>query len=388
MTDSKPAIAIIGGGIGGLTAGLALRKCGFDPVIYERAPAFGEVGAGISLSPNAVKVLEWLGLGDYLKHTANEPLEQLLFHGLTGDPLMNIDRRTCRETYGAAYYQMHRADLMEELVARFGNEKCVMNSAFSGLDQHESGVSLLFADGARAEADIVIGADGLRSVVRDILFDTPAPIFSGHVAWRALIPASRLSPLSVERKNINHIGAGRNLVTYPVRGTGLVNMVALTRSDEWAEESWNAKASRAELAAMFDGWQDYVVDVIAQVPEDELYRWGLFIREPLHQWVKGSAALLGDAAHPMLPYMGQGASSTIEDCAVLGRAFAETDDPLAALALYAKTRVERAAFLQAESNVGGDRLQALDPYVLRDSPPTDEDALGIFKYDPVTVGLG
>lgn len=381
-------IAIIGGGIGGLTAALALRKCGLRPVIYERAPEFGEVGAGISLSPNAVKVLEWLGMGDFLAANANEPLEQLLFHGETGDTLMEIDRRTCRATYGAAYYQMHRADLMAELVARFGAEDCRMGRSFSGLDQHDNGVSLMFADGSSEEADIVIGADGLRSIVRDILFDTPAPTFSGHVAWRALIPGHLLGERAKARTNVNHIGSGKNLVTYPVRGTDLVNMVALTRSDNWAEESWNAKASREELAAMFTGWTDYVGEVIAKVPDDELYRWGLFIREPLARWVKGRTALLGDAAHPMLPYMGQGASSAIEDAAILGRCFAAADDPLAALSLYEETRVERAGFLQAESNVGGDRLQAFDPYVLRDNPPKNEDALGIFKYDPVTAVLG
>ncbi len=381
-------IAIIGGGIGGLTAGLALRKCGHKPVIYERAPAFGEVGAGISLSPNAVKVLEWLGMGEFLKANANEPVEQLLFHGENGDTLMEIDRRTCRDTYGAAYYQMHRADLMAELVARFGSEDCRMDQSFSSLDQSADGVTLHFANSDSERADIAIGADGLRSVMRDILFDTPAPTFSGHVAWRALIPAERLGARSVERTNVNHIGSGKNLVTYPVRGTKLVNMVALTRSDDWAEESWNAKASREELAAHFDGWTDYVTQVIAQVPEDELFRWGLFIREPLHHWVKERTVLLGDAAHPMLPYMGQGASSAIEDAAILGRAFAACDDPLAALSLFEATRVERAAFLQAESNVGGDRLQALDPYILRDNPPKNEDALGIFKYDPVTAELG
>ncbi len=380
-------IAIIGGGIGGLTAGIALQRAGFDPVIYERAPAFGEVGAGISLSPNAVKVLEWLGMTEFLAENANEPLEQLLFHGHTGETLIEIDRRTCRETYGGSYYQMHRADLMDELVRLFGGN-CQFGKELVGAEQSEGAAKLAFADGSHGEADIVIGADGLRSILRDILFDTPEPTFSGHVAWRALIPADRLSPRSVERSNINHIGAGRNLVTYPVRGTELVNMVAMSRSDDWAEESWNAKASRDDIAAVFAGWTDYVDQVIAAIPEDELYRWGLFVREPLMQWTRGCFTLLGDAAHPMLPFMGQGASSAIEDAGILGRAYAAETDPLAALSLYEQTRVERAAFLQAESNVGGDRLQALDPYQLRDNPPKNEDALGIFKYDPVTAPLG
>lgn len=380
-------IAIIGGGIGGLTAGIALKRSGHEPVIYERAPQFGEVGAGISLSPNAVKGLEMLGFGDFLKAKANEPLDQFLFHGLTGEKLLNYDRRACRETYGGAYYQMHRADLLSGLIREFGKEDCRMDSGLAGFSQTEQGVTLQFADGTNEQADIVIGCDGLRSVIRDALFDTPDPKFSGHVAWRALVPGQALSPRATERSNINHIGPGQNLVTYPIRGTDWVNIVALTRADGWAEESWNAKAAPAELAALFEGWADYVTQAIAAIGPDDLYRWGLFVRTPLDQWVKGRVALLGDAAHPMLPYMGQGASSAIEDGVVLGRCFGERSDPLEALAMYQRARVDRCAFLQAQSNVGGDRLQALDPYFLRDNPPENEDALGIFSYDPAGVEL-
>lgn len=387
MTKIPTTIAIIGGGIGGLTAGIALQKAGFAPVIYERAPEFGEVGAGISLSPNAVKGLEMQGFREFLAERANEPLDQFLFHGLTGEQLLNYDRRSCRDTYGGAYYQMHRADLLAGLVAAFGAENCRMGKSLTGLSQSESGVTLRFADGTEERADCVIGVDGLRSVIRDILFDTPEPTFSGHVAWRALVPGVKLSARATARSNVNHIGPGQNLVTYPIRGTGLVNIVALTRAEGWTEESWNAKAHPSELAALFEGWADYVTDAIAAIGSEDLYRWGLFIRTPLSQWVKGRIALLGDAAHPMLPYMGQGASSAIEDGVVLGRCFAQGADPVEALQLYERARVERCAFLQAESNVGGDRLQALDPYFLRDNPPKNEDALGIFSYDPTSVEL-
>ncbi|QIG53623.1 NAD(P)-binding protein [Altererythrobacter sp. BO-6] len=380
-------IAIVGGGIGGLTAGIALQKAGYEPLVYERAPQFGEVGAGLSISPNAVKGLESLGFADFLRATCNEPLDQFILHGQTGEQLQRFDRRDCRETYGGSYYQIHRADMLDALVKAFGTRNCRMGKSLKTLEQRKDHILLGFDDNSSAEADIVIGVDGLRSVVRDILFDTPDPKFSGHVAWRALIPGNRLSPRATERSNINHIGAGQNLVTYPIRGTELVNMVALTRASGWVEESWNAKAKPAELAALFEGWAPYVTEVIAAIGEDDLYRWGLFIREPLKQWVKGRIGLLGDAAHPMLPYMGQGASSAIEDAVVLGRCFAACKDPVDALSFYERARVERAAFLQAESNLGGDRLQALDPYVLRDNPPKNEDALGIFSYDPSTVEL-
>ncbi len=378
-------IAIVGAGIGGLTAGLALQQAGFDPVIYERTPMFGEVGAGLSISPNATHGLNVLGLADWIAAHANEPLEQGLFHGETGEHLRTFDRRTTRETYGAGYVQVHRTDLHEALAERFGVENCRLGAELSGITADGT---LRFANGALIRHDVVIAADGLRSVVRDAMFDPDPPQFSGHVAWRALVDAALLGPEYVERRNTNHIGPGSNFVTYPVRGEQLVNIVILTRSAEWAEESWSAKGDIAELRAHFSGWCPHVERAIDAIDESQLFRWGLFIRKPLDSWVRGRVALLGDAAHPMLPYMGQGASAAIEDGIVLGRAFASEAEPEVALALYEASRIKRAAFLQAESNLGGDRLQALDPYALRDMPVQNEDALGIFSYNPVSVELG
>ena len=378
-------IAIIGGGIGGLTAGLALQQAGFDSIIYERAPVFGEVGAGLSISPNATHGLIALGFADWLARYANEPLEQCLFHGETGEPLRTFDRRTARERYGAGYVQVHRADLHEALVQRFGSQNCRLGAELTGI---VADGTLKFADGTTLQHDLVLAADGLRSITRNALFDPNLAQFSGHVAWRALVDAALLSPDYVQRRNTNHIGPGRNFVTYPVRSKSLVNIVMLTRSSGWTEESWSAKGDIADLRSHFAGWCPYVQRVIAAIDECQLYRWGLFIRKPLAGWVNGRVALLGDAAHPMLPYMGQGASSAIEDGIVLARAFAAEAEPVRALALYAASRIERTSFLQAESNLGGDRLQALDPFVLRDMPVQNEDAMGIFSYNPVTVPLG
>lgn len=380
-------IAIIGAGIGGLTAGIALRKAGLDVCIYEAAPQFGEVGAGISMSPNAVHGLRSLGLGDFLEEHANEPVEQRLYHGETGELLQPIDRRATREKYGAPYLQLHRADLLNALIAAFGANNCVMDHTLTGIESKADGAALSFANGSTAQADIVIAADGLRSVVRDALFETKPPEFSGHIAYRGLIPAEKLSELSTQPLNINHIAFGRNIVTYPVRGREIVNVVALSKADGWAEEGWSVKADKAQLLAKYEGFAPYVQKVLAAVNEEELYCWGLFIREPLETWRAGRAVLLGDAAHPMLPYMGQGASSAIEDGVVLGRAFAECEGVDAALDCYVATRIERASILQRESNLGGERLLAIDPDMFRDTPIKDEDALGIFAYDPVTTPL-
>jgi salicylate hydroxylase len=370
-------IAIIGGGIGGLTAAMALKQAGQDVTVYERAPAFGEVGAGISITPNAAKGLYALGLKNFLESEANQPLDQFILFGETGETLQAIDRRTARDTYGAPYYQLHRADLLDTLIA--GADQCVMDKTLTGIDQNDGGVILHFADGSNVEADYAIAADGLRSVARDLLFNTPEPQFSGHIAWRALVPAAALPKAYVARSSVNHVGPGRNFVTYPVRGTHYVNMVALTRSEDWAEESWTAKANRAELAAEFEGWVEFVQTAIAAIPKDAIYRWGLFLREPLTTWAKGRVALLGDAAHPMLPYMGQGASCAIEDGVVLGRCFAGGGDPLAR---YEKARIDRGTMLQRESNLGGERLQALNPEIIKSIDIKNEDALGIFRYDP------
>ncbi len=380
-------IAIIGAGIGGLTAGIALKKAGFQVRIYEKAPEFGEVGAGISMSPNAVHGLRSLGLGEFLDSNSNEPIEQQLCHGETGELLQPIDRRKTRETYGAPYLQLHRADLLEALIQAFGAENCVMDHGLESIASREDGVTLTFENGAVAEADAVIAADGLRSVVRDALFDSKPPEFSGHIAYRGLIPASELSARSAEPLNINHLALGRNMVTYPVRNGELVNVVALSKADGWVDEGWSVKADKAQLLAKYEGFAAYVRDVLEKVPEEELFCWGLFIREPLENWRSGRTVLLGDAAHPMLPYMGQGASCAIEDGVVLGRAFAECEDVDSALDCYVASRIERASTLQRESNLGGERLQAIDPDMFRDTPIKDEDALGIFAYDPATVAL-
>ncbi len=382
MIDPETRIAIIGGGIGGLVCALALRKVGLTPVIFERAGAFEDVGAGISLSPNAVKALNWLGLGDFLAATANEPMEQQLRHGRSGALLQAIDRRHTRDVYGAPYLQLHRADLVAVLVAAFGADRVQLGR---GLARIAPDGGLGFADGSRASADLVIAADGLRSTVRAQLFDNGAPQFSGHVAWRALVPAEALPAEASTAININHLGQGRNIVSYPVRGTSLVNVVALTESADWAEESWSARADKAELSAQFAGWAPFVQQLIAAMPADQLFRWGLFIREPMERWVAGRVALLGDAAHPMLPYMGQGASCSIEDGVVLARALTAADDVEGALARYQAARRPRAGFLQAQSNLGGARLHAIDPDAFKAMPLKDEDALGIFRYDPVTA---
>ena len=390
MPPAQSQVAIIGAGIGGLALALGLLRQGVRVRVFEQAPAVGEGGAGLSISPNASKGLAWLGLQAFLDRHANEPLTQWTHHGKTDENLLGIDRRDCRREYGAAYYQLHRADLHGELLHRcreLDPGVVCLDARLTALDAGEAGVEACFADGRRLQCEVLIGADGVRSTVRDVVFGAGDLAFTGQAAWRGLIPASELPAWATEPVSHNWIGPGRTFVTYPIRGRELVNFVAFARTEEWIEESWSTPAQPGEIRAAFSDWCERVMTVLAAMDGRQCFRWGLFTRKPLPALRSGRVALIGDAAHPMLPFFGQGASSAIEDGVVLARCFAAKASA-AALAAYDAVRRDRVFTLQAESNLGAERLQGLDPYVLRDQPVRNEDSLGIFRYDPVRVSLG
>lgn len=380
----------MGAGIAGMTLALALLQQKYPVRVYEQAAALGEVGAGLSITPNAVKGLRLLELDGYLAQEANRPLMQWTRHGETDEELVAIDRTHCESEYGAPYYQMHRADFHAELVRRclaLDPDLLRLGTEVIALEPGESGTQLLLQDGRRESAGIVVGADGLRSAIRRGVFGEDTLEFTGQVAWRGLIPANELPAWCVEPASNNWIGPGRTFVAYPVRGKRLVNFVGFARSDAWVEESWSVRASPGELRAAFAGWCEPVTTILDVVAERECFRWGLFSRQPLDTLVRDHVVLIGDAAHPMLPFFGQGASSAIEDAVILARCFVQASSPSEAVAMFDRARRQRVTFLQQESNLGADRLQGIDPYALRDQPVKNEDALGIFSYDPATVEL-
>ena len=390
LGNKNLSIAIIGAGIGGMTAALALRQAGFSPTVFEQAPELGEVGAGLSLSPNAVKALDHLGLGDFLTAHANEPLTQWTRHGETNEDLVKIDRHPCRDQYGAPYLQIHRADFHAELVRRFESEcgeALRLGKTLVGIENDSQKPVAIFDGGERVEADVIIGADGIRSVTREALFDDRSVEFTGHMAWRGLIPAENLPSFFSQAASHVWVGPGLNFVAYPIRRGAIVNFVAFSQAESWVEESWSAKAEPGALKALFANWCEPVQTVLGQLNERECYRWGLFSRNPLPVLYKGRIGLIGDAAHPMLPYFGQGASSAIEDGLVMARCFAASASADEALRRYNASRLERVTTLQRESNLGGERLHGLNPYDLRDKPLKNEDALGIFRYNPVTAPI-
>jgi salicylate hydroxylase len=366
-------IAIIGAGIGGLTAAIALRHARHEVVVHEAAPVLGDVGAGITITPNAWKGLTSLGLGDALAAAADEVPQQAIRKFDSGAAILEIARgATTRSTYGAPYAMFHRADLHRLLVDAVGADSIALNAPVE--------------DVATLDADAVIAADGLKSVVRSTVFGNPPARFTGHVAWRGLVPADRLPPEAATPGSVVWAGPGRIFVRYPVRHGALINLVGLTRTDQWRGEGWSNRVGMDEWQTEYAGWHNDVTSGISATTDDSRMAWGLFARDPLPTWISGRIALLGDAAHPMLPFMGQGAAMAIEDGVVLGRAFAGSDSFAEAFARYEAERKPRTDFIQQQSLLGADRLQ----FEVGQSglPPAEtEDSLGIFHYDPATAEI-
>ncbi len=380
-------VAIVGAGLGGLTAALALAQLGLSVTVYEQAPALGEVGAGITISPNAGRVLDHLGLGEQVRALGVLPGTQHVRDLASGRTIRTMARDPGLEArHGAPYRHLHRADL-HGLLAR-ALEACAAGSIRLGhrLVSVTRGGRMRFADGTEAAADVVVGADGVRSAVRDALFDTGPPLFTGQVAWRGLVPAEALAePVRSEPPGI-HIGPGRLVLRYPVRGGRLANYAVFVETSGWEEEGWTCPSTRAELIGHLEGACRSVRALVEATPEQWLFKWALFAREPLQTWVAGRVTLLGDAAHAMLPFMGQGAATAIEDAMVLARALAAFP-PGEALRRYEAARRARTTMVQLQSRLLGLRFQGRHPETLGRGPLRNEEDLGLFDYDPVTVPL-
>ena len=336
-------ILIAGGGIGGLTLAIALAQRGFAPVVLEQASRLEEVGAGLQLSPNGTRALASLGLLDSLRAVAVEPEGKRIRLWNTGEtwPLFDLGPVAVAE-YGFPYLMVHRGDLQSLMLAAL--ERCApgalrLGVKVVGLEQEGDGVVALLADGSREEGAVLIGADGVHSSIRAGLFGESHAEFTGCMAWRGVIDAARLPAALMQPLGVNWVGPGRHVITYPLRSGTLMNFVGVVESSAWRSESWTARGTREECAADFAGWHADVHTLIDNI--DQHFRWALLSRKPLAEWRVGRVALLGDACHPMLPFMAQGAVMAIEDAVVLARCLETWDDPEAALAAYVAARVER-----------------------------------------------
>jgi len=344
MTRMK--VLVVGGGIGGITCMLALRQRGIDAQLFEQAAAFGQVGAGIQVPSNAARILLKFGLGAALKKVATYP-EARDYRGWdTGECLYYTPLGQKAEAYfGSPYYAAHRAELLDVLLSELDEDAVRLGSRVERVDQDGRGVTLTLGDGTTAQGDILVGADGIHSTVRAQLFGKELPRYTGNVAWRGLVPAERIAHLNLGSVVGVWMGPNRSIVQYYVSAGRTFNWIGISRSPQPARESWLAEGKIEDALAEYDGWHSTIRTIIAATPK--VLRQALYDREPLPDWQVGRIVLLGDAAHPMLPFYAQGGAQSIEDAYVLAGCIAEGQDrPLAALARFVKMRQPRTAWMQ------------------------------------------
>jgi salicylate hydroxylase len=338
-------VAIIGGGIGGLTAANALLRAGVEVSVYEAAGELKEIGAGVALHANAMRVLEFIGVEEAARKVAGKTDYAVTRDGLSGRIISRTSRARQTELLGIEPATLHRADLLDVLAAALPAGITSLGKRCTGVESGESSAAARFADGSEVEADVIIGADGIHSAVRTALFGPDAPRFTGKICYRSVIPMKKLNSgtlADVAADNGQWLGPHGTIVLYPLRGEELMNVVCHYDDDTYRHESWVTECSRDEVLQRYAGWHDSLLRLFEA--GDTWYKWALYDRDPIPQWTQGRMSLLGDAAHPMLPYLGQGACQALEDGAVLANALAASpSDPQAALAAYERVRRPRAS---------------------------------------------
>ena len=341
---AKPKIIVAGGGIGGLTAALSLIKRGFEVEIYEQAPILQEIGAGVQISANGMLVFHELGLATRVMEEAAHPERREIRMWNTGQAWTAFDLGTVSvKTYGHPYVTMFRPDLLailSDAVTMVAPGALRLGHKAVGCETVGERVMLRFDDGSTAEGDALIGADGIHSAIRAGLHGSDNAEFTGLVAWRGVIPMADLPPRLARSVSSNWVGPGRHVVQYPLRRGTLMNFVGVVEREDWHEESWTTPGSHADMLADFAGWHEDVQTLIAAIPQP--YLWALKLRHPLPSWSVGRVTLLGDACHPTLPFLAQGAVMAIEDGYILSRALeAHGMDVTAAFRAYESARYER-----------------------------------------------
>ena len=388
MSDKH--IAIIGAGIGGMTAAVTLAKKGVKVSIFEQAPELSEVGAGLTITPNATKGLMYLGLEKQMKEVGMAHAQQGVRHFETGEMIVPLERgEKMLEKYGAYQFQAHRADVHNVLIdeLKLHNSNTIYTDhELIDLNEKNNSVELVFSNNETHEVDFVIGADGNRSVVRKIILGDDDPQFAGYVAWRGLVPVELLGEDDFDECGSSaFIAPGRVFARYLVRNAELYNYVAFLATDQWAEEGWAIPSTVDIVMDIFSDYNQQVKNIIAATPANDLFKWGIFAREPVSKWSTKNITLLGDAAHPLEPFMGQGASLAIEDGVVLGRIIKDSDSSDEIVSRYESARIERAHFVTEHSKRAGARFTGIDPEKYTKEEHKNEEELGLFNYHPGDV---
>ncbi len=350
---SSDKIVIIGGGIGGLAAGLALLKRGLDVEIHEQAPELKEVGAGIQISSNGTRVLYALGLEAALAKVQVLPSRRQIRHWATGETWnwFELGAATAQR-YGTPHVMLHRGDLhglLADAVRAIKPDAIRLGMRCAAISQDDSGVEVRFENGTVASAAYVIGADGIHSKVRALLFGADAPEFTGAVAWRGLVPMENLPARLRQMQGVNWLGPHGHVLHYPVRRGELMNFISFVERDDWQIESWVTQGTKDELANDYRGWHQDVHAIIKSI--ETPYKWAMMVRGPMPRWSERRVTLLGDACHPTLPFLGQGGVMSIEDGYIVAACLAKYfGDPAVAFARYEDIRRERTAAVVRKSH--------------------------------------
>ena len=335
-------VAIIGGGIGGLTAANALSQAGIEVAVYEAAAELREIGAGVALHANAMRVLRAIGVEDAVRKVAGRSQWQITRNWKTGRVISKSSRQQQAAAFGLLGATVHRADLLDVLADAIPAGIVTLGRRCTEVLPDGDTAVARFADGGEIEADIIVGADGIHSPVRASLFGPDAPRFTGKICYRSVIPTEAVRGIRPDTDLAQWFGPHGTIVLYPLRGEELINVVCHYDDDTYRHESWVTECSREEVLQRYAGWHESLLRLFAA--GDTWYKWALYDRDPIPQWTRGRVTLLGDAAHAMLPYLGQGACQALEDGAVLATALtAEAADPPTGLARYERTRRPRAS---------------------------------------------
>ena len=399
MAD-KPSILIAGAGIGGLTAALALLRRGFDVELFEQVGELREFGAGVQLGPNGSRILLELGLGPAMREVVAEPEAKEVRLWNTGESWQLFDLGLdAMERFGAPYWMVHRGDfhrVLWQAVEQIKPGAVHLGCRAISCGDRGGRAVLECEDGRRAEGDLVVGADGVHSRLRAHMFGVANPQFTGLMAWRGIVPLERLPPELRRPVGTNWHGPGGHVVTYPLRRGTVLNFVGVVERDDWLSDSWTEQGMKEECHADFDGWHPLVHAMIDNL--DAAFKWALIGRDPMRTWSRGRATLMGDACHPTLPFLAQGAIMAMEDGVVLARCLeAFPGDVARALQRYETLRLERTTRVVLGSAANTQRFHnpaLADPrrardYMAREYRPGSGRTLfdWLFEYDAMTVPI-